>query len=231
MTVAEQMEGSITLNRWLAVGGMVASLFVPVAFLIGETRDGYSHASQGISALSESGAPAAWAQTANFMILGLLVIGLAVGLQRGINDGEGSVLGPALIAVFGLIAGIGNGIFPADPVDAPETTVGTLHSLGAGLGFVAVIVAMFVLPRRLRQEQEWANLAGVSRWMGVVASVLMVVYLLAHEGAVEAWQPWEGLLQRVFGATVLLWLFLLALRLYRTSQPEHQASVPSTEAS
>ncbi len=204
------------LNRWFAVGGMVGSaLFLVVAFIIGETRSGYSHVSQGISALSETGAPTPWAQSVNFIVLGLLTIGLAVGLHRGINHGAGSVLGPALIAAFGLLAAIGNGVFPADPANAPETAIGQVHSLTAGLGFMAVIVSAFVLPRRLRLDSRWRDLEAPSRWLGSGAAVLMVVFLLANEEVMLT--RWVGLLQRVFGATVLLWLFLLALRLFRVS--------------
>jgi len=80
----------------------------------------------------------------------LLIIGLAVGPQQGI--GKGSVLGPVLIATFGLLALVLNGVFPADPVGAPETAVGAAHYLSAGLGFIAVIAAMFVFPRRLQSD-------------------------------------------------------------------------------
>ena len=48
--------------------------------------------------------------------------------------------------------------------------------------------------------------------------------LQPQEGTVEAWQPWTGVLQRVFAATVLLWLFLLALRLFQTSQLDGKAA-------
>ena len=207
------------LTKWLAIGGMAGSLlFIPIAFLIGEMRDGYSHIAQGISALSEAGVPDAWAQAGNFIIVGVLLIGLAVGLQRGIGAGNGSVLGPALIGTFGLLALVLNGVFPADPVGAPETSIGTAHSLTAGLGFIAVIVSMFILPGEFREHVDWQNLAALSRWFGLVSIVLMVSYLFAQEGVVQAWQPWTGLLQRGMGAVVLLWLFLLAQRLYRTSR-------------
>jgi hypothetical protein len=210
---------SFMLTKWLAIGGMAGSLlFIPTAFLIGMTRGSYSHIAQGISALSETGAPDAWAQTGNFIVVGFLLIGLAVGLQHGIGAGNGSVLGPALIATFGLLALVLNGVFPADPVGAPETSVGTAHSLTAGLGFIAVIVSMFILPGRFREQAEWQNLAALSHWFGLVSIVLMVTFLMAQEGAVQVWQPWTGLLQRGMGAAVLLWLFLLALRLYRTSR-------------
>jgi hypothetical membrane protein len=218
MTSENLAKEPVKLSRWLAIGGMVGTiLFIPIAFLIGETRDGYSHFSQGISALSETGAPAAWAQSANFITLGVLTIGLAAGLHRGISHGKGSIVGPALIGVFGLLALSMNGIFPADPVGAPETTVGTIHSLTAGLGFLAVIASMFILPRRFREDKDWTNLAGISRWMGTGTCILMVTYLFAQEGVVGTLEPWTGLLQRIFVATVLLWLFLLALRLFQTS--------------
>lgn len=204
-------------TRWLALGGIAGTaLFIPIAFLIGETRDGYSHVAQGISALSEAGAPQAWAQTTNFILVGLLLTGLAIGLHWGIGEGRGSVLGPALIAAFGLVALVLNGVFPADPVGAADTRVGTIHSRTAGLGFVAVITSMFVLPGRLVDHREWEDLASWSRWFGVASILLMVTYLMAQEGAIPAWHPWTGLLQRAMGATVMLWLFLLALRLYQT---------------
>lgn len=204
-------------TRWLALGGMAGTaLFIPIAFVIGETRRGYSHAAQGISALSEAGAPHAWAQSTNFILVGLLLAGLAIGLDRGIGEGRGSTLGPALIAAFGLFALVMDGVFPADAVGAPDTRVGIIHSLTAGLGFVAVIVSMFVLPRRLVDHKEWKDLAALSRWFGVTSILLMVTYLMAQEGTIPAWHPWTGLLQRAMGATVMLWLFLLALRLYQT---------------
>lgn len=205
-------------NKWLAIGGLVGtSLFIPIAFLIGETRDGYSHLSQGISALSATGAPDAWAQTANFLIVGLLLMGLAVGLRRGMSEIRASFLASTLIAVFGLVV-IMNGVFPADPVGAPETLVGTVHSLSAGLGFLAVIAAMFVLSSRFVEHEEWQNLSSLSRWFGIATIFLMVSYLMAQEGAVQAWHPWTGLLQRGMVAAVMVWLFLLALRLFQTSR-------------
>jgi len=214
---AEDLKAGSRLNRRLALGGMVGTLlFLPVVFLIGETTDGYSHLAHRISALSQTGAPEPWAQTINFMVVGILVIGLAVGLRREMSEGRASRLGPALIAAFGL-AMLLNGVFPADPLDEPDTLAGTLHSATAGLGFLGVIAAMFLLSRRFVEDAEWQQLASLSRLFGVATIVLMVSYLLAQEGAVEAWNPWTGLLQRGMAAVVMAWLFLLALRLFQTS--------------
>ncbi len=210
---------SNTINQWLALGGILGSiLFIPVAFLIGESREGYSHLSQGISVLSESGAPHAWAQTGNFIVTGLLIVGLSVGLHRGIGRGSGSIVGPILISAFGTLALILNAIFPADPIGVPETISGTIHSLGAGIGFLSVIAAMFILPRRLKEHKDWRMLRKMSPVFGIASSVLMLSYLFAQEGVVQVWHPWTGLLQRAMGGTVMLWLFLLALQLLKSSR-------------
>lgn len=213
----EDLKGEQGSIRWLALGGMVGTLlFLPIAFVIGETREGYSHLAHRISALSQTGAPEPWAQTINFIVVGILVIGLAIGLRRKMSEGRASRLGPALIAAFGL-AVLLNGVFPADPPNGPETLAGTLHSVTAGLGFLGVIAAMFLLSRRFVEDEAWQHLVSLSRLFGVATIVLMVSYLMAQEGAVEAWNPWTGLLQRGMGAAVMAWLFLLALRLFQTS--------------
>jgi len=214
---AEDLKGGSRLNRWLALGGMVGTLlFLPIAFLIGETRNGYSHLAHRVSALSQTGAPEPWAQTINFIVVGILVIGLAIGLRREWGEGKASRLGPVLIAAFGLAVFL-NGMFPADPLDAPDTTAGTLHSMTAGLGFLGVIAAMFLLSRRFAGDEAWQHLASLSPLSGMATIVLMVSYLLAQENAVPAWNPWTGLLQRSMAAMVMAWLFLLALRLFQTS--------------
>ncbi len=215
------------LVRLLAMGGMFGTvLFFGLIFIIGATRDGYSFLTDEISQLSASGVPAAWAQATNFIVFGLIVIGLAFGLHLGITGGTGSITGPILIGAFGLLATIGNGIFPTDQYGAPETTVGTLHSLTAGFGFIAVIVAMFVLPRRLRQDDNWSDLVGWSRWMGIAATILMLLFLFASETE-RFLDGHVGLVQRIFAATVLTWLFVLALRLFQVSNPQARTQTAS----
>ena len=87
------------------------------------------------------------------------------------------------------------------------------------IGFAALFAAMlFVMPRRLSQDPRWSNLAIPSRWMGAAATVLFVAFPLADRGIIEVLEPRIGLIQRLFAAIVLLWLFLLSLRLFQTSR-------------
>ena len=111
----ESRRNNDTLLRILALCGIVGPIIFAVLVTVsGFLYDGYSHSSQAISELAGSDAESPLLQTINFFIIGSAVMALAVGLHRGIGGGRGSVIGPALIFVFGASSGIGNGIFPFD---------------------------------------------------------------------------------------------------------------------
>lgn len=210
--------GTVSLNRWLAIGGIAASvMFLPVVFAVGETRPEYSHIAGHISALSAAGS-AAWVQNANLVVFAVLVAGLGLGLHRGINGGAGSPLGPALIAVTGIASGIGTAVFPEVQGGDPMTVVGVLHTVASVIAFAALAAAMFVvLPQRLAQDPAWSNLIAPSRWLGVAATACFVAFPFGVWDIVPALETRTGLIQRLFAVAVLTWFFLLSLRLYQTS--------------
>lgn len=210
--------GAPSVPRWLAIGGMAASImFLPVVFAVGETRPTYSHIAGHISALSAAGT-AAWAQNANLVLFGVLVAGLGIGLHLGINGGVGSPLGPALIATTGIASGIGTALFPEVQGGDPMTVVGVLHTIASVVAFAALALAMFVaMPQRLGEDPAWSNLIAPSRWLGVVAAVCFFAFPFGVWDIVPALETRTGLIQRLFAVAVLAWFFLLALRLYQTS--------------
>ena len=78
---------------------------------------------------------------------------------------------------------------------------------------------------RLRQDDEWTDLAGRSRRIGLMSTVLMLLYLVATEteGFLD---DYVGLVQRVFAATVLAWLLILSVRLLRVSRSTAESLAP-----
>jgi hypothetical protein len=192
-------------------------MFLPVVFAVGETRPAYSHIAGHISALSASGS-AAWAQNLNLVLFGVLVAGLGLGLHLGINAGVGSPLGPALIAITGIASGWGSAIFPEVQGGYPMTVVGVLHTIASIVAFAALALAMFVvMPQRLEQDPAWSNLIAPSRWLGVAAAACFFAFPFGVWDIVPALETRTGLIQRLFAVAVLSWFFLLALRLYQTS--------------
>src|SRR3990170_1860649 len=99
------------ISRLLAICGIIGPIFfTTVVVTLALLRPGYSHLAQAISELGEVGAPNAIVQDINFIMLGLLTLAFAFGLHRGIGARRGSKIGPALLAVFAVVAGVGNGL-------------------------------------------------------------------------------------------------------------------------
>ncbi|MEO9222972.1 MAG: DUF998 domain-containing protein [Mycobacteriaceae bacterium] len=161
--------------------------------------------------------PQGWIQMANLVITGIMVIAFAIGASRSMP----SVWAPRLVVLYG-VGLVGAGLLVADPrggypVGSPAATQLSLHGAGhmiAGMiGFAGLILATFVVARRLAIEDEpraaWATravglcfLAGIS---GVASGSSTPAITLTFTAAVLA---------------VWVWLAALAVHLYRQVQAE-----------
>jgi hypothetical protein len=200
----------------LLVGGLVGPpLFVAVSFIEGATRAGYDPIRHPISLLSLG--DGGWVQTANFVVLGALTIGFAVGLRAALPRlARPSRAGPALIGLIG-IGHVGAGLFATDPgggyppgVQAVGTT-GTLHDLASLIVFISLPAAALVFAR-------WDTVGGARRWaaysfMTGVAFALGFVVLLVALNASTDLARLGGLIQRVVVLIGWTWLALLARRI------------------
>lgn len=143
---------------------------------LGLFRPGYNHVTQIMSELGEVGAPnAIIMNTAGFILLGLLMISFAFGLDRGISEGEGSKIGPALVAVSGAWLVL-LGIFPCDPGCVNESFVGITHEVFAIMHAFAMIFAPLAIAQRLKKDSRWQGYLYYSLATGVVGAVIASVY-------------------------------------------------------
>jgi hypothetical protein len=152
-----------------------------------------------------------WIQIANFIVTGLMVIACAVGLRRVLVSGRGSMWGPALLGLYGLGL-IAAGIFVADPMNgfpagAPAgrpdsvTVHGLLHIASAGIGFIAMAAACFVLSRRY------------STWFSIVTGV---AFLAAFAGLASGSNS-AVVVIAFWAALILVWAWIgsLSIHMYR----------------
>jgi len=169
-------------TRRLFVGGAAAGpLFVAVALGQVLTVDGFDLGRHPLSLLSVG--DHGWIQIANFVVAGVLTLGLAVGLGRGLRDGRGHRWGPILIGVYGagLVAG---GVFVADPAlgfppgapDGIPTDISwhaAVHNIAPVVAFNAVIVACIVFAVRfaVRRERGWAVYSAATAAGALVCAV------------------------------------------------------------
>lgn len=143
--------------------------------------------------------PYGWAQSASFVVSGLLLMLFAAGFHLGATDGRGSRFGPALLFTAGAaIALMG---FETDPIrrTAPRTPHGLVHDLAFALFVLTLLLAFFFLWRRLSEDPLWRGHARYTLVTGLLAALFLLL---------------PGVAYYLFLAVVLIWFEVMALRLW-----------------
>jgi hypothetical membrane protein len=220
-TGERQMTHSITkLTRALLICGLIAGPFYIVVGLIQAlTRPGFDIMRHDLSLLANG--DLGWIQITNLVLTGLLVGAFAVGMRQALDAGRGRTWGPILLGVYG-VGLIGAGFFTADPAFGfpPGTEAsahaiswhGFLHIITAGIGFLALIAACFVLASRFasRRQRGWA---AYSLATGVI---FFAAFVGVATGSGQSWSVigfWIGV---VFA---WVWIWALAMKLLRERTP------------
>ena len=218
------------LARVLILGGVIGPpLFVLVFLAEGAMRPGYDPVRLPLSllALTERG----WIQTANFLLCGVLSVGLAWGLgMRPDPSHPLPRLGRVLIALFGLGL-IGAAVFPAGPgggyppgVRGSASDV-TAHDVATLVVFVSLTLAALVAARTgLRAgDRRWASASAVAGVLVIVGFALMIASFSSRNEL----SPIGGLIQRLTVVVGWGWLMALALREAATPDESSAARAPS----
>jgi hypothetical protein len=196
----------------LGYGPLAGAVFVGSILLQGLTRRGFSIAHDDASLLANG--PLGWVQVVTFVVVGAMTIAAAVGARRALP----SRWAPRLIGLYG--AGlVAAGVFRADPADGfgPGAPAGKAvhvswhgdgHLIAAGIGFVAVVAACFVMARYLSRAGR-RGLAVYSRITGVAfAAAFAAVTSGSSSPAIVL--PFYAAVTAVF-----IWLAVVCVHLYR----------------
>jgi hypothetical membrane protein len=204
-----QSDSALSLLAICGITGPILDSIIVIT--LGLFRPNYNHVTQIMSELGEVGAPNALIMnTAGFILLGLLMISFAFGLHRGISEGEGSKIGPALVAASGSWLVL-LGLFPCDPGCANESFVGITHEVFAIMHAFTMIFAPLAIAQRLKKDNRWQGYLYYSLATGVLGAVLASLY------GFNVFEPWKGALQRVLMGVPLLWVEVMAIKLLRLS--------------
>lgn len=202
----------------IGCGVVAGPVFVLVSGIQALTREGFDPTRHAWSLLSNGSL--GWIQITNFVLTGLMVAALAVGLRRALPPGRGSTWAPRLIGAYG-VGLVAAGVFRADPAlgfppgtppDAREVSWhGMVHFASAGIGFACLIAACLVIARRFAAEghRGWATF---SRVTGVV---FLAGFLGIASGGANAWTTLGFIAAE---ALAWAWLSALAVRFYRRAQ-------------
>jgi len=200
--------------RLYAICGAIAPIFFVLMVVIeGFLVTGYSHMTQQVSDLGAYTLYGSYAllQNLNFCVFGILVVAFALGLRHQLSGSRVMTTSLALGgALFFLV-----GFFPDQPSPWPAMA----HYLLAQLSGLSVFVSEFFAWRRLHhsaagEEGVWTRYGTFS----FASLVLIIVSFFIFAIFGQPGSPVTGLLQRVFGFFVLLWIEVMALKLFRLTK-------------
>lgn len=203
-------------NAVLAWCGIAAPLFFVLMVVVASTRyPGYSHMTQAISELGGVDSPLPFIQNLNFFVTGILIVAFTVGLHAGIAGGSRPVLGPALVAVFGIVM-VPRFLLPCDSGCEFVSIAGSLHNITGLAAFLAAVAGIFFTSRRLVRDQRWNAYRAYSVITAIAGLVILVLWIGIAK--VARIQSVNGLLQRLYAGTVFLWIEVMAIRLFTLSR-------------
>jgi hypothetical membrane protein len=201
----------------LGYGVVAGAVFAASILIQGVTRHGFRIAHDDASLLANG--PLGWIQIVTFLVAGASVIACAVGARRALAGQAGRTWGPRLLAIYG--AGLmAAGVFRADPADgfgpgAPAgqpahiSWHGDGHLIAAGIGFIALIAACFVLARYFSRAGR--------RGLAIYSRVTAIAFLAAFAGVTSGSSSSAVVLP--FYAAVLAaftWIAVTSISLYRS---------------
>lgn len=200
--------------RLCALCGVIAPIFFVLMVIVeGLLVAGYSQMSQQVSDLGAYALYGSYAllQNLNFCVFGVLVVAFAIGLRQELTASRVMTMSLGLFGVLFFLLGF----FPDEPTPWPAAA----HYLLAWASGLAIFVSEFFAWRRLRRPiaDEGVGWTKYSRF-SLVSLLLAVISTIAFAIFGQPGSPIEGLLQRVMGAFILLWIEVMALRLLQLSK-------------
>jgi hypothetical protein len=203
--------------RVAATSGMIAPIvFVTVFTIEGWLRPGYRAKEMFVSELSLGSH--GWIQICNFVVVGILFLEFARGVAREFRKTGASRVGRVLLTLVG-IGILASGPFVVDAASTPPSQM-TWHSklhwnVFGALVFSLSPISCFVFLRRFCADPAWRAFTLPTLVAGVIttaAVVLMAVGPTRPPAGPNAWNAWNGAIQRSFLVAYLTWIFLFARR-------------------
>ena len=202
----------------LGYGILAGPFYVGASLAQALVRDGFDLSRHEWSLLANG--PGGWIQTLNLILTGLMVVAAAVGFRRVLGGGRAGRWAPRLLAVYG-VGLAGAGVFRADPMNGfpvgtpagppvQPTLHGTLHIASAGIGFLALVAATWLLAGRFREEGRRRQAA----WTRITGVAFVVAFAAIASGAAS---PVVNLAFTTAVVLTWVWLSVTSLQQYRTA--------------
>jgi len=186
-------------------------LYTLMWILGGLLRTDYSHIRDDISSLFAVGAPRRRLFNAIIIASSVLLFIFYLGLHLGINNGQGSMIGPLIFVISGLLGVLVAVFFPLDAGGEIVTFRGKTHlTLVVVSGFLN-IVGMVALWFRLTSVSIWSDFAVFSLISAIFSLILVFIALIFIKS------KYRGLVERLMVSPYQLYYFVISLMVFLTN--------------
>ncbi len=193
----------------LAICGMASPILYTLMWILGGILwSDYSHIRDDISSLFAVGSPRKRFFNSFIFASSLLLFVFYLGLHWGINNGQGSVIGPILFVVSGFLGVLVALLFPLDAGGEINTLRGKMHLVLVMISGILTIAGMVALWFRLESVEGWSLFASYSLISAIVSIVLMVI------SGIFIKSRFRGLLERFAVTPFQVFYFTLALMIF-----------------
>jgi len=202
----------MSLFQILAVCGMLSPIIYTLMWILGGfLRSDYSHVRDDISSLFAVGAPRKRLFNAIIIVSSVLLFVFYLGLHWGLNNGQGSIVGPIVFAVSGFMGVLVAFFFPLDVGGEIITYRGKLHLILVVLSGLLNIVGMVALWFRLTSVSVWSDFA----WFSLISSIVSLVLVVFSLVFIKS--KYRGLVERIMVTPYQLYYFVISLMVFLTN--------------
>jgi hypothetical protein len=202
----------MNLFQVLAICGMVSPILYTLMWVLGGVlRSDYSHIRDDVSSLIAVGAPRKRVFDAFIIASSVLLFVFYLGLHWGINNGQGSFIGPILFVASGSLGVLVAVFFPLDAGGQIITLRGKMHLVLVVTSGLLTIAGMVALWFRLASVESWSTFATYSLISAIVSFILMII------AAIFIKSRYRGLFERFGVSPFQLYYFIISLMVFLTN--------------
>lgn len=200
---------NMNLFQLLAICGMLSPILYTVMWILGGfLRSDYSHIRDDISSLVAVRAPRRQLFSAFIASSSVLLFVFYLGLHWGIDNGQGSFIGPFIFVISGFLGVLVALFFPLDAGGEIVTFRGKMHlGLVVTSGFLNII-GMVALWLRLTSVSLWKDFAMFSLVSAIISFVLVLSALVFVKS------KYRGLVERVMVTPYQVYYFVIAFMVF-----------------
>ena len=160
----------------LAILGMIAPISYTLLWIIaGWIVPGYDHVRDDVSSLYAVNAYMRWFFQIGFLIGGVLLFVFYTGLHKGMNGGEGSIVGPLLMMISSGLGVIVEMFFPLDEGGEIITWRGKGHLIIIVISGIIGIAGMGFLWIRAKKLDGWVGFGWFTFASAIICLILVGV--------------------------------------------------------